>query len=383
MRDAFAATVVAAALVFVPAQARLEPMASTIAQFDSDVIEVSATAEVQTNNPADTVLETSEPEPGDPLLGAKDRDEGNETNGTAASVSPESGAPAGASADAICATLGRSAAQNSLPLDFFIRLIWQESRFNPFSVSHAGAQGIAQFMPGTARGVGLLNPFDPIQALVKSAALLRDLRTQFGNLGLAAAAYNAGPKRVEDWLSKRKVLPQETEAYVRIVTGRSAQEWTSADANSWNVALPAPAPCEQLAKPAPRRVLPVLASRPRNREADRPLRPILVAEKVERSAAITRRETIRCCRLPAKSEKVAQRESGAASRETVRCCRSPANGVKLVRLDASVATPKSAPSRARGASRGSDAEASHSPRRETPAASHRRPAPSARTARVA
>src|SRR2546423_8500957 len=128
MRDAFAATVVAAALVFVPAQARLEPMASTIAQFDSDVIEVSATAEVQTNNPANTVLETSEPEPGDPLLGAKDRDEGNETNGTAASVSPESGAPAGASADAICATLGRSAAQNSLPLDFFIRLIWQKSR---------------------------------------------------------------------------------------------------------------------------------------------------------------------------------------------------------------------------------------------------------------
>src|SRR5437773_2776804 len=84
------------------------------------------------------------------------------------------------------------------------RLPWQESRFNPSSVSHAGAQGIAQFMPGTARLVGLANPFDPIQALPKSAALLRDLRAQFGNLGLAAAAYNAGPKRIEDWLVKRK-----------------------------------------------------------------------------------------------------------------------------------------------------------------------------------
>src|SRR6202011_1896192 len=99
-----------------------------------------------------------------------------------------------------------------------------------------------QFMPGTAHRVGLVDPFDPIEALPKSAALLRDLRTQFGNLGLAAAAYNAGPKRVVDWLAKRKLLPSETEAYVRIITGRSAQEWTSADAGTWNLAGAAPGP---------------------------------------------------------------------------------------------------------------------------------------------
>src|SRR5436190_16656135 len=78
MRDAFAATVVAAALVFVPAQARLEPMAATIAQSDSDVIEISPTAEVQTNNQADTVVETPQPAPSGPPLGVKDRDDTND-----------------------------------------------------------------------------------------------------------------------------------------------------------------------------------------------------------------------------------------------------------------------------------------------------------------
>ena len=66
-------------------------------------------------------------------------------------------------------------------------------------------------------------------AIMKSAEHLRDLRKQFGSLGLAAAAYNAGPKRVQDWLAHARGLPQETEAYVRIVTGRSALEWRTRD----------------------------------------------------------------------------------------------------------------------------------------------------------
>ena len=83
-------------------------------------------------------------------------------------------------------------------------------------------------MPGTAAWIGLANPFDVADAITKSAELLRSLKSQFGNLGLAAAAYNAGPKRVGDWLAGHRGLPRETQAYVLIVTGHAAQEWTTA-----------------------------------------------------------------------------------------------------------------------------------------------------------
>ena len=73
---------------------------------------------------------------------------------------------------------------------------------------------------------GLSNPFDVIAALKASASYLRDLRDRFGNLGLAAAAYNAGPQRVQDWLAARGGLPKETRRYVEIVTGHSAEEWS-------------------------------------------------------------------------------------------------------------------------------------------------------------
>jgi len=75
-----------------------------------------------------------------------------------------------------------------LPPEFLTRLIWQESRFDTHAISRAGAQGIAQFMLNTTQWVGLSDPFDAADAINKSAALLRDLRQQFGNLGLAAAA---------------------------------------------------------------------------------------------------------------------------------------------------------------------------------------------------
>lgn len=126
----------------------------------------------------------------------------------------------------ICQTLAQAAAGNNLPEEFFTRLIWQESRFNPSAVSPAGAQGIAQFMPGTAAMRGLINAFEPLQALRESAGYLRELRTTFrGNLGLAAAAYNAGPGQVSAWLAGKGKLPAETQAYVRIVTGFSAEAW--------------------------------------------------------------------------------------------------------------------------------------------------------------
>jgi hypothetical protein len=144
-----------------------------------------------------------------------------------------------------CDALATAAAANDLPVHFFMRLIWQESRFKPDSVSPAGAQGIAQFMPGTARLNGLEDPFNPHEAIPKSAKLLRDLHLQFGNLGLAAAAYNAGPGRVRDWLAAHRVLPDETQAYVRLVTGRTIEEWTSGENVSLNLFPAKDLPCEQ------------------------------------------------------------------------------------------------------------------------------------------
>lgn len=126
----------------------------------------------------------------------------------------------------LCGALATSATSNDLPVDFFTRLIWQESRFKPNAISPKGAQGVAQFMPETARLNGLENPFNPLEAIETSGRLLRDLRNEFGNLGLAAAAYNAGAGRVHDWLGRRRPLPQETRAYVQVVTGRSVEEWT-------------------------------------------------------------------------------------------------------------------------------------------------------------
>src|SRR6202012_1981899 len=91
--------------------------------------------------------------------------------------------------------------------------------------SGSQAQGIAQFMPGTASERGLLDPFNPVQALPKSAEFLPELRDQFGNLGLAAAAYNAGPRRGQDWLPGRGLIPQGTRHYVAVITGATVEEW--------------------------------------------------------------------------------------------------------------------------------------------------------------
>ena len=132
----------------------------------------------------------------------------------------------GKRSESVCPLLDEIALTAGIPPLFFARLIWQESRFRPNAVSPKGAQGIAQFMPGTARLRGLSDPFEPKSALVASAAFLADLRAEFGNLGLAAAAYNAGPQRVRDWLSGQiSLLPAETRQYVAIITGRLPQDW--------------------------------------------------------------------------------------------------------------------------------------------------------------
>ena len=128
---------------------------------------------------------------------------------------------------ALCRLIDGAAVQRHLPAEFLTRLLWQESSFRPTVTSPAGAQGIAQFMPGTAAERGLADPFDPEQAIPASAALLGDLQARFGNLGLAAAAYNAGPARVAAWLAGTGSLPFETQSYVQRITGRSADDWSA------------------------------------------------------------------------------------------------------------------------------------------------------------
>ena len=135
--------------------------------------------------------------------------------------------------ESICLMIESAARESNLPLEFFARVIWQESRFRPDAIgpmTRRGqrAQGIAQFMPGTASERGLLDPLNPVQALPKSAEFLAELREQFGNLGLAAAAYNAGPRRVQEWLAGTGGSLSETRNYVYAITGSSVEEWAKA-----------------------------------------------------------------------------------------------------------------------------------------------------------
>ena len=95
--------------------------------------------------------------------------------------------------------------------------LYAESNFNPFASSPAGAQGIAQFMPGTAAAYGLSNPFDPEASIDAQAHLMHDLLRQFGSVPLALAAYNAGPAPVQAC----GCIPDypETQAYVAKILG--------------------------------------------------------------------------------------------------------------------------------------------------------------------
>ncbi|MEM7177230.1 MAG: lytic transglycosylase domain-containing protein [Pseudomonadota bacterium] len=126
--------------------------------------------------------------------------------------------------DQICDLIAGAAETHGLPKPFFTRLIWKESRFDVKAISPVGAQGIAQFMPQTAKIRGLEDPYDPVQAIPASASYLADLKAQFGNWGLAAAAYNGGPTRVAAFVRKRGGLPYETRDYVQSITYRPA-EW--------------------------------------------------------------------------------------------------------------------------------------------------------------
>jgi soluble lytic murein transglycosylase-like protein len=114
-------------------------------------------------------------------------------------------------------TIARAAMRWNVAAALIAAQLYAESGFNPFAVSGAGARGIAQFMPGTARSYGLTNPFDPAASISAQAHLMRDLLRKFGSVSLALAAYNAGPAPVE----RCGCVPgyPETQAYVARILG--------------------------------------------------------------------------------------------------------------------------------------------------------------------
>jgi len=157
------------------------------------------------------------------------------------------------SISAVCLMIKAAASTNDIPAGFLLRVIWQESRFKPDAVgpvtrSGAHALGIAQFMPATAAERRLNSPFDPAEALPKAAEFLHDLHAEFGNIGLAAAAYNAGAQRVRDWLAGRRTLPDETRGYVRIVTGHEVGEWARSQPLQITDTMANDVPCADIAR---------------------------------------------------------------------------------------------------------------------------------------
>jgi hypothetical protein len=114
--------------------------------------------------------------------------------------------------------IARAALRWNVPMNVLAAQLYAESGFNPFARSPAGAEGIAQFMPGTADAYGLDNPFDPVAAIDAQAHLMSDLLKQFdGKVALALAGYNAGAGAVQRYGG---IPPYaETRAYVTKILG--------------------------------------------------------------------------------------------------------------------------------------------------------------------
>lgn len=201
----------------------------------------------------------------------------------------------------VCAAIELAASDVNLDPHFFARLLWKESLFEPSAISPAGAQGIAQFMPGTAQIVGLDDPYNPAKAIVASARYLRQLSDGFGNLGLAAVAYNGGETRAANFIAGGTVLPWETQDYVEAITGHNAWKWRDEPPKDADLRLSGDTPfqeaCVSLAAKrtlkefkTPERAWPwgvILASHPRQSGAasqvnrlNRQLRPILAGKRV-------------------------------------------------------------------------------------------------------
>jgi soluble lytic murein transglycosylase-like protein len=132
------------------------------------------------------------------------------------------GMPTASSASFYSTLAAQDAAQAGLPPDLFVRQIHVESGFNPNAQSPAGAEGIAQFMPATAAGLGI-DPWNPVQALQAAAQVMAGYTQHYGSYTLALAAYNCGSGCTNSALSRcgsawMRCIPTETQAYIRIIT---------------------------------------------------------------------------------------------------------------------------------------------------------------------
>lgn len=124
-----------------------------------------------------------------------------------------------------------SAAQYGIDPTWLTRLLYQENKFKPTGTSPAGAQGIAQFMPGTAERYGV-NVNDPASSINGAAHYLSDNLKMFGgNVGLATAAYNWGEGNVQNWMNKGGSVPKETQQYVSNITGTPITAWAAGSSN--------------------------------------------------------------------------------------------------------------------------------------------------------
>jgi hypothetical protein len=242
----------------------------------------------------------------------------------AVSTQPQSEPPTASSQTAslvdLCHALLASAQDNNLPVPFFANLLWQESRFRVDDVSKKGAQGIAQFMPKVAIETGLVNPFDPMQAIPASARFLQRLRLQFGNLGFVAAAYNAGAHRVIEWLERRASVPRETRDYVVRVTGLSVETWKTMPIDNDALTFVPRLPCRNLpafANVEQERIQQTEAERAKHAPIQEPL--IAKTEKETAAAGTSKlRETRRPSQEQEMSKHAAKRE---AKREPMRVAR--------------------------------------------------------------
>jgi hypothetical protein len=258
--------------------------------------------------------------------GSELRDESAPDEWAAPKLSAEPARPI--SRAGLCSAMVSVARANGLPTPFFANLIWQESGFNPRVVSPAGAQGIAQFMPETAKEYGLTNPFDPIHALHAAGKFLNKLVAQFGNLGLAAAAYNAGPGRVSDYVARRRGLPEETRNYVIRITGKPADKWTSSKfvrAPEAKV-MPAKAPCVEVtqevaaqAKAAQLAKLEEAQAAKKNGKLSRAMKTVqTAAKKVKGKAAVVIASARKSAVAPTKmADRIAPDKAGARGSSAV------------------------------------------------------------------
>jgi soluble lytic murein transglycosylase-like protein len=111
------------------------------------------------------------------------------------------------------AQIRQAAVANGIDPALLAGLVYEESGFNPKAVSKCGAQGLTQLMPGTARGLGVTDAFDPQQNLNGGAKYIATQMRSFGRVDLALAAYNAGPAAIRSL----GVVPHSKQGYVNVI----------------------------------------------------------------------------------------------------------------------------------------------------------------------